>query len=85
MKPYEDYTAKFDEAFEHLIALTPTTDSVNDLETEDDELEFIKAFQRFDADKKYSTAFSDFKWADLKMTNSNLKISKANILTFTTK
>ena len=51
MKPYEDYTAKFDDAFEHLISLTPTTDSVNDLETEDDELNFIKAFNE---NKKYS-------------------------------
>jgi type I restriction enzyme R subunit len=68
MKPYEDYTAKFDEAFEHLIALTPSTNSVDDLQTEDDELEFIKAFRDLMRIKNILTSFSDFKWEDLKMT-----------------
>jgi type I restriction enzyme R subunit len=66
MKPYEDYTAKFDEAFEHLISLTPTTDSVDDLETEDDELEFIKAFQRFNENKKYSHSIFRLQMGGLK-------------------
>ena len=80
MKPYEDYTAKFDEAFEHLIALTPTTDSVNDLETEDEELEFIKAFRDLMRIKNILTAFSDFKWADLKMTEQQFEDFKSKYL-----
>ena len=68
MKPYEDYTAKFNEAFEKLLILTPTIDSVNDLKTEDDELEFIKAFRELMRIKNILTAFSDFKWSDLQMT-----------------
>jgi type I restriction enzyme, R subunit len=80
MKPYEDYTAKFDEAFEHLIALTPTTESVNDLETEDDELEFIKAFRELMRIKNILTAFSDFKWADLKMTEQQFEDYKSKYL-----
>ena len=68
MKPYEDYTAKFNEAFEKLLVLTPTIDSVNDLKTEDDELEFIKAFRELMRIKNILTAFSDFKWSDLQMT-----------------
>jgi type I restriction enzyme R subunit len=80
MKPYEDYTAKFDEAFEHLIALTPTTDSVNDLETEDDELEFIKAFRDLMRIKNILTAFSDFKWADLAMTEQQFEDFKSKYL-----
>lgn len=80
MKPYEDYTAKFDKAFEHLIELTPTTDSVNDLETEDDELEFIKAFRDLMRIKNILTAFSDFKWADLKMTEHQFEDFKSKYL-----
>jgi len=80
MKPYEDYTAKFDEAFEHLITLTPTTDSVNDLEAEDDELEFIKAFRDLMRIKNILTAFSDFKWADLKMTEQQFEDFKSKYL-----
>jgi type I restriction enzyme R subunit len=80
MKPYEDYTAKFDEAFEHLIALTPTTDNVDDLETEDDELEFIKAFRDLMRVKNILTAFSDFKWEDLKMTEQQFEDFKSKYL-----
>lgn len=67
MKPYEDYVAKFDEAFEKLLEVTPTTDAVNDLESEEDELNFIKAFRDLMRIKNILTAFSDFKWEDLKM------------------
>ncbi|MBC7524102.1 MAG: type I restriction endonuclease subunit R [Flavobacterium sp.] len=80
MKPYEDYTAKFDEAFEHLISLTPTTDKVDDLETEDDELEFIKAFRDIMRIKNILTAFSDFKWSDLKMTEQQFEDFKSKYL-----
>jgi type I restriction enzyme R subunit len=80
MKPYEDYTAKFDEAFEHLISITPTTDSVNDLVSEDDELEFIKAFRNLMRIKNILTAFSDFKWEDLKMTEQLFEDFKSKYL-----
>jgi len=80
MKPYEDYTIKFDEAFEHLIALTPTIDSVDYLETEDDELEFIKAFRDLMRIKNILSAFSDFKWADLKMTEQQFEDFKSKYL-----
>ena len=68
MKPYEDYTAKFDEAYDELLKITPTTDSVNELESEDDELKFIQAFRALMRIKNILTAFSDFKWEDLEMT-----------------
>lgn len=67
MKPYEDYTVKFNQAFEKLIELTPTTDSVNDLESEDDELKFIQAFRDLMRIKNILASFSDFKWEDLSM------------------
>jgi type I restriction enzyme R subunit len=80
MKPYEDYTAKFDEAFDKLLELTPTTDSVNDLESEEDELNFIKAFRDLMRIKNILTAFSDFKWADLKMTEQQFEDFKSKYL-----
>ncbi len=80
MKPYEDYTAKFDEAFEHLISLTPTIASVDDLETEEDELAFIKAFRELMRIKNILTAFSDFKWEDLKMTEQQFEDFKSKYL-----
>lgn len=80
MKPYEDYTTKFDEAFETLITLTPSIDSVNDLETEEDELEFIKAFRDLIRIKNILTAFSDFKWSDLKMSEQQFEDYKSKYL-----
>lgn len=65
MKPYEDYTAKFSQAFEKLLEITPTTDSVNDLESEDDELKFIQAFRDLMRLKNILASFSDFKWEDV--------------------
>jgi type I restriction enzyme R subunit len=80
MKPYEDYTAKFDEAFAALIAITPTTDSVNDLVSEDDELEFIKAFRNLMRIKNILFAFSDFKWEDVQMTEQLFEDFKSKYL-----
>jgi type I restriction enzyme, R subunit len=80
MKPYEDYTAKFDEAFDKLLVLTPTTDSVNELANEDDELEFIKTFRDLMRIKNILSAFSDFKWADLKMTEQQFEDFKSKYL-----
>ena len=67
MKPYEDYVKKFNEAFIALLKITPTVNSVNDLQTENDELEFIKAFRELMRIKNILTAFSDFKWESLAM------------------
>ena len=67
MKPYEDYVKKFNDAFIALLQITPTVNSVNDLQTEDDELEFIKAFRELMRIKNILVAFSDFKWPDLAM------------------
>lgn len=80
MKPYEDYVAKFDEAFEKLLEVTPTTDAVNDLETEDDELNFIKAFRDLMRIKNILAAFSDFKWEDLGMNEQLFEDFKSKYL-----
>ena len=67
MKPYEDYVGKFNEAFIELLKITPAVNSVNDFQTEDDELAFIKAFRDLIRIKNILAAFSDFQWADLAM------------------
>ena len=80
MQPYENYAAKFDEAFENLLALTPTTDSVDDLETEEQELQFVTAFRELMRIKNILTAFSDFKWVDLQMTEQQFEDFKSKYL-----
>lgn len=80
MKPYEDYAAKFDEAFEQLQEYTPTVDSVNDLITEEDELNFIKSFRELMRIKNILAAFSDFKWEDLQMSEQEFEDYKSKYL-----
>lgn len=80
MKPYEDYVKKFNEAFIELIKITPTVNSVNDLKSEDDELEFIKAFRELMRIKNILTAFADFKWQDLAMAEQLFEDYKSKYL-----
>ncbi|NRB61149.1 MAG: type I restriction endonuclease subunit R, partial [Winogradskyella sp.] len=67
MEPYEDYVDKFNDAFAKLTELVPTVDSVNDLVSEEDELEFIKAFRALMRLKNTMTTFANFDWEDLEM------------------
>ncbi len=80
MKPYENYTEQFDKAFDTLVNVTPTVDSVNDLVTEDDELAFVKAFRELMRVKNILTSFSDFKWEDLNMTEQLFQDYKSKYL-----
>ncbi len=80
MKPYEDYTKKFNDAFIELLKIAPTVNSVNDLKTEEDELAFIKAFREQMRIKNILTAFSDFKWDDLAMNEQLFEDYKSKYL-----
>lgn len=80
MQPYDDYVKTFNQAYKHLLSLTPTVDSVNDLETEDDELEFIKAFRSLMRVRNILTAFSDFNWNDVYMQEQEFEDYKSKYL-----
>ncbi len=80
MKPYEDYVKKFNSAYVDLLKITPTVNSVNDLETEDDELEFIKAFRELLRIKNILAAFSDFKWEHLSIDEQPFEDYKSKYL-----
>ena len=80
MKPYEDYVKKFNDSFITLLKITPTVNSVNELQTENDELEFIKAFRELMRIKNILTAFADFKWHDLAMNEQLFEDFKSKYL-----
>ena len=67
MKPYEEYTQKFNEAFVSLLKIAPTVNSVDDLLSEEEELEFIRAFRELMRIKNAMTTFADFNWENLEM------------------
>lgn len=80
MHPYEEYVTKFNTAYEELLQVTPTVDSVNDLQTEDDELAFVKAFRELMRLKNILTSFADFKSQHLEMPEQQFEDYKSKYL-----
>lgn len=65
--PYEEQIQKFNDAYKTLMAITPTVDSANNLVTEDDELEFAKAFREIMRLKNILSSFIEFTFDDTYM------------------
>lgn len=65
--PYDQQIKKFNEAYKALKSIAPTVDSVNDLETEEDELEFAKAFREIMRLKNVLSSFIEFTFDDIYM------------------
>ncbi len=80
MKPYDDYTMKFNEALKRLNEIAPTIDSVNDLRTEKDELEFVQAFRDLMRLKNILNSFSDFSWDDIGIDEQKFEDYKSKYL-----
>ena len=80
MQPIEDYVEKFNRAVKELRKIAPTIDSVNHLETEEDELKFIKSFRELLRVKNVLTSFADFSFADLAMSEQEFEDYKSKYL-----
>jgi len=65
MPSYEDIAKKFDEALKKLREITSTYQSVNDLESEEDEAEFVQAFRKLMRAMNVLQSYTDFNWDDL--------------------
>jgi type I restriction enzyme R subunit len=73
VQPYEDYTAEFEEALAKLHVIAPTVDSVNELPSETEQLEFVKAFRELMRLKNVLTTFTEFNFDDLGITEQEFK------------
>lgn len=80
MQPYEDYAEKFNEAVERVKAIAPTFDSVNDLVSEDDELEFVKAFRELMRVRNVLSTFTEFDHDELDMDAQTFENYKSKYL-----
>tara|TARA_R110002050_G_scaffold65695_1_gene142059 strand:+ start:4716 stop:7565 length:2850 start_codon:yes stop_codon:yes gene_type:complete len=80
MQPYEEYVAKFNNAFIELIKIAPSVNSVNDLKSEDEELAFIKAFRELMRLRNVLSTFTEFTFDDLSMTNQLFEDYKSKYL-----
>tara|TARA_R100000306_G_C4378867_1_gene143257 strand:- start:1594 stop:4428 length:2835 start_codon:yes stop_codon:yes gene_type:complete len=80
IQPYEDYIEKFNEAVERVKAIAPTFDSVNDLISEEAELEFVKAFRELMRVKNVLSTFVEFSYEDLGMDEQTFENYKSKYL-----
>jgi len=80
IKPYEDYVESYNKAVSKVLEITPTFDSVNDLVSEDEELEFIKAFRELIRVKNVLTTFTEFSFNDLQMDEQTFENYKSKYL-----
>ncbi|ERM80548.1 type I deoxyribonuclease HsdR [Rhodonellum psychrophilum GCM71 = DSM 17998] len=80
IEPYEDYVEKFNQAFKDLLQITPTVNSVNDLQDEDAQLVFIKAFRELMRLKNVLVTFTEFDFEDLSMPEQTFEDYKSKYL-----
>jgi type I restriction enzyme R subunit len=67
IEPYEEYVEAFNEGVKLLLSIAPTVASVDALDSENDELKFIKAFRDLIRTMNVLKTFSEFGWTDLWM------------------
>ncbi|MEM0513930.1 type I restriction endonuclease subunit R [Pseudoalteromonas sp. YIC-827] len=80
MPPYEEFLKLFNKAFGALLAIAPDPDSVNDLEDENQELEYIKAFRELMRLKNILATFADFTFEDTRISEQEFEDFKSKYL-----
>ena len=80
MEPYEAYVRKFNAALDKLLKIAPTVDSVNELPSEEEELEFVKAFRDLMRLRNILSGFSDFQFEDLEIEEQTFEDYKSKYL-----
>lgn len=80
LQPIENYVEKFNEAVKRLVKIAPTIDSVNNLQTEEDELKFVTSFREVMRIKTVLITFADFSFDDLKLSEQDFEDYKSKYL-----
>ncbi len=80
LPPYESIAKKFKEALKTLLTIAPTYQSVDDLESEIDELAFVQAFRALLRVKNVLESFTDFCWEGLGIDEQTFENYKSKYL-----
>ena len=80
LKPYKDYIALFETAVHKLLEITPTVDSVNELYSEKEILEFVTAFRELMRLKNVLGSFTEFTFEDLPISAQDFEDYKGKYL-----
>lgn len=80
MPDYEKIAEKFDEALKGLREIAPTYQSVNDLESEEAEAQFVQAFRKLMRAMNVLQSYTDFDWEDLGIDEQEFEDYKSKYL-----
>jgi type I restriction enzyme R subunit len=80
MKPYENYVKDINEAYDKLIKIVPSFESVDNLYTEEEELEFIKAFREIIRLKNVISSYVDFSFDHIELDEQEFENYKSKYL-----
>jgi type I restriction enzyme R subunit len=80
IQPYEDYVKKMNDAFIQLLQITPTVDSVSNLESEENELAFAKAFRELMRTLNVLKTFTEFTFEDISINEQTFEDYKSKYL-----
>jgi type I restriction enzyme R subunit len=80
LPPYEIIAKKFDEALQDLLKIAPTYQRVDELESEEKELEFIQAFRAVMRAVNVLSSYADFNWEDLQIDEQKFNNYKSKYL-----
>lgn len=78
--PYEALDEKLQEKYDALIAITPTVDSVNTLQNEEEQADFVKAFREVMRLINKMKQYGDFNYDDLPITHQEFEDYKSKYL-----
>lgn len=80
IQPYENYIENFEKTYKKLIAIVPTIDSVNELPSETEELEFVKTFRELLRIKNVLGTFTEFSFDNLPIEEQDFEDYKTKYL-----
>ena len=80
IEPYESYVKDFNEGVKRLLGIAPTVGSVDALESEEEQLKFVKAFRNLMRLLNVLKTFSEFTWSALWMTEQAFEDYKSKYL-----
>ena len=80
LPPYEVIVKRVNEALAKLYEIAPTYQSVNELESEEDELDFIQAFRSVLRAVNVLQSYTDFKWNDINIDAQTFEYYKSKYL-----
>jgi len=80
MQPYDKYVKDINDAYQKLINIVPTFEAVDNLYSEDDELEFIKAFRAIIRLKNVIESYVDFSFDDIDLDEQEFENYKSKYL-----